>query len=205
MSYKGLVFAAITLAASAAPAAAHRDYYYSGYNHASRSWNSGYSSVRPSFWGWPTLYLPGQPKVIATADEVERAQAYEDWYGYRPDSDPYYGGLGLAGLPDALNGAAADAFEDAAQSAGYSGQPDDGPDYDYDRPGYRPTSYAYSDSGADDDGERHYGPVYYDEPRHGYGWRKHRGWSHGSGWNHYRKMDHRDERQGPDFGSGWGG
>jgi hypothetical protein len=204
MSYKGLVFAAVALAVSAAPAAAHGDHYYSGYDYASRSWNSGYSSVRPSFWGWPALYLPGQPKVIATADEIERTQAYEEWYGYRPDYDPYYNGLSLTGLPGALTSTAADALEDAARGAGNSEPPYDSPDYYDGRPSYRPAGYNYSYDAPDYDRGQRYDPGNYDEPRYGYGWREHRRWSHVPGWSNYRKADYGSEHGGADYSSGWG-
>jgi hypothetical protein len=204
MSFKGLVFAAVALAASAVPAAAHRDYYYSGYDHPTRSWNSGYGSVRPSFWGWPALYLPGQPKVIATADEVERVSAYEDWYGYRPDYDPYYEGPGLAGLPGALIGAVSGAFEGAARGAEYFERPYEGPDYYYSRPSYGPSYRNYSYDGPDYDRRPRYAPERYDEPRYGYGWREHRRWSDGPGWSDYREAGYRHEYRGSDSVSGWG-
>ncbi len=204
MSYKGLVFAAVALAVSAVPAAAHRDYYYSGYEHPGRSWNSGYGSVRPSFWGWPALYLPGQPKVIATADEVERVRAYEDWYGYRPDYDPYYDGPGLAGLPGALIGAATGAFEGAARGSEYFERPYEGPDYYYSRPSYGPAYRNYSYYGPDYDRGPRYASERYEEPRYGYGWREDRRWSYGPGWSEYREAGYRHEYRGSDYVSGWG-
>ena len=80
MSYKGLVFAAAALAVACASTAANADYYYSGYDYGSRTWNSGYGNIRPSFWGYPALLLRGdQTKVIATADEIEAAREYREY------------------------------------------------------------------------------------------------------------------------------
>ena len=96
MSYKGLVFAAAALAgafastaAGALPASAGLgvqpagsaavmvDYYYSGYDYTRHHRHSGYGSIRPSFWGYPALWLPNEPKVIATADEVQWARDHQ--------------------------------------------------------------------------------------------------------------------------------
>ncbi len=207
MSYKGLVFAAAALAgafastaASAMPtfaglapqpadaAAVKVHYDYSGYHYASRSRDSGYGSVRPSFWGYPELWLAGQPKVIATADEIQWERDYEDGYDGRYGGRPY-DEAGLLGLPAALIGgvfgAAADAFNGAGRGSEYFGRPYDDDAYygseedrehGYDS-AYRRAEYdreqgygsAYGDSGYDREPDyvsAYRGPRYYRE--HGY-------------------------------------
>jgi hypothetical protein len=163
MSYKGLVFAAAALAASAIWAPANADYYYSGYDYGSRTWNSGYGNIRPSFWGYPALLLRGdETKVIATADEIEAAREYREYEeryagGLYYDGD--YDGPGLLGLPgvllSGLSAAADGVFRDAAYGADY-----------YNGPGY---GRAYGNSGyygvrGYDSG--YYGHSYYSGPRY---------------------------------------
>jgi hypothetical protein len=160
MSYKGLVFAAAVLAVACASTAANADYYYSGYDYGSRTWNSGYGNIRPSFWGYPALLLRGdQTKVIATADEIEAVREYREYqeryaYGryYGGDYDGYSEGPGLLGLPGALLsglfGAADGAFRGAAYGADYYS----GPEYGY-----------YSARGYD---SGYYGHSYYGRPRY---------------------------------------
>ncbi len=193
MSYKGLVFAAAALAATAVWAPANADYYYSGYDYGSRTWNSGYGNIRPSFWGYPALLLRGdQTKVIATADEVEAAREYREYeekYAdgryYGGDYDGYSDGPGLLGLPGALLsglfGAADGAFRGAAYGADYYSGPDYGREYygsgSYGARGYGYYSYygrpryeaAYD--GPDYDRRPRYdsaydGPGYYSRPRY---------------------------------------
>ena len=131
MSYKGLVFAAAALAVACASTAANADYYYRGYDYGSRTWNSGYGNIRPSFWGYPALLLRGdQTKVIATADEIEAAREYREYeerYAYGRYYGGDYDGPGLLGLPGALlsrlSGAADGVFRDAAYGEDYTTDP----------------------------------------------------------------------------------
>ena len=159
MSYKGLVFAAAALAVACASTAANADYYYRGYDYGSRTWNSGYGNIRPSFWGYPALLLRGdQTKVIATADEIEAAREYREYeerYAYGRYYGGDYDGPGLLGLPGALlsrlSGAADGVFRDAAY----------GEDY-YNGPEYGGSGY-YSARGYD---SGYYGHSYYSRPRY---------------------------------------
>ena len=162
MSYKGLVFAAAALAVACASTAANADYYYSGYDYGSRTWNSGYGNVRPSFWGYPALLLRGdETKVIATADEVEAAREYREYgereyrerYAYGSGYDGYYDRPDLAAIPGALIGGIASALTGAAYGADYYSGPDYGPAY-YGSGYYRAPSYD----------SRYYGDSYYSRP-----------------------------------------
>ena len=193
MSYKGLVFAAAALAgafastaASALPGSAglaskpadtavikvHFD--YSGYHYASHRRDAGYGSVRPSFWGYPALWLPGEPKVIATADEIQWAHDHEYRRGRRSYDEP-----GLLGIPGALIGgmlgAVSGAFDGPDRGNEYFDQPDD--DEEYYGSGYdREQDYGYAHRGPGYDRERGYGSAYrrfgYDrEPGYGSAYR----------------------------------
>ena len=171
MSYKGLVFAAAALAgafastaASAMPGSAglasqpadtavvkvHFD--YSGYHYASHRRDAGYGSVRPSFWGYPALWLPGEPKVIATADEIQWAHDHEYRRGRRSYDEP-----GLLGIPGALIGgmlgAVSGAFDGPDRGNEYFDQPDD--DEEYYGSGYdREQDYGYAHRGPGYDREQ---------------------------------------------------
>jgi hypothetical protein len=167
MSYKGLVFAAAALAVACASTAANADYYYSGYDYGSRTWNSGYGNIRPSFWGYPALLLRGdQTKVIATADEIEAAREYREYwereyrerYAYGSGYDGYYDRPDLAAIPGALIGGIASALTGAAYGAARGADYYGGPDYG---PAYYGSGY-YSASRYDSP----YGDGYYSRPRY---------------------------------------
>ncbi len=205
MSYKGLVFAAAALAATFASTAANADYYYSGYDYGRHSWNSGYGSVRPSFWGYPALLLPGEPKVLATADEIEWAREYEDRFARRRYDEP-----GLAGLPGALIGGAfgavTGAFKDAARGSEgrpyydpayygseYYGEPDYGSAYrgpeDYREPGYGSAYRGPEDYREPGNGSAYRGPEYSREPGYGSAYR---------GPEYYREPGYGSAYRGPE-------
>ena len=162
MSYKGLVFAAAALAVACASTAANADYYYSGYDYGSRTWNSGYGNIRPSFWGYPALLLRGdETKVIATADEIEAAREYREYqerYAYGSGYDGYNDGPDLAAIPGALIGGMYGVLRGAAYGAARGADYYSGPDYG---PAYYGSGY-YSAPSYDSP----YGHGYYSRPRY---------------------------------------
>ena len=178
MSYKGLVFAAAALALACASTAANADYYYSGYDYGSRTWNSGYGNIRPSFWGYPALLLRGdQTKVIATADEIEAAREYREYeekYAYGRYHGGDYDGPGLLGLPgallSALSGAANGAFRDADYGADYYSGPGYGREYGgsgyYSARGYDSGYYGHGYDSRPRYEPAYDGPAYDSGPRY---------------------------------------
>jgi hypothetical protein len=223
MSYKGLVFAASALAALFASTAASADYYYSGYDYGSRTYNSGYGSARPAFWGYPALDLShGNTRVLATYDEIQATREYNDWrYGpfrgnsYGPDRGVNdYGRNYLP--PYLLTGYRDYDWRDYGpeyDNAGYGPDEEDAPYYggeDRERY-YGRGSYDYSygqdygrDYGRGSYGYSYYRPSYRDEPRYSSAYYREREYEHG--WGGYRERRYEQgwsEYRRPGYTSGW--
>lgn len=226
MSYKGLAFAATVLAAVCASWTASADYYYSGYDYGNRSFNSGYGSVRPSFWGYPALDLShGNTRVLATYDEIQATREYNDWRygpfngnGYGPDRGvndygrnylpPYL----LTNYPDydwADYGRGYDYADGPGEDGGYYGPDEDrGPYYygrRYDDYSYYRPSYRYANSGWRD--EPRYNASYYREREYERGWGGYRERRYEEGYGEYRRPGYASGwsySRGASYGSGWG-